>query len=212
MEMDRAEKERVIANLGEIFSNSDIFVVAHYNGMTVKEITELRTRMREVGGTVQIAKNGLARIAAQRLGTSTVRGLFFGEQPSLIASASDPISGLTVLKAFSDDNLAFKIIGGASRDHTYSPGELFCIAEMPSRDVLLRQIASMIGAPAASISGILDLRSGNCNIADVRPASRSRRSESQSAKPPDFSKLFHKVQKNLVGVDLSFDAFESISP
>lgn len=210
--MDRAEKERVISNLGKIFSNSDIFVVAHYNGMTVKEITELRTRMREVGGTVQIAKNGLARIAAQRIGTRTVRSLFFGEQPSLIASASDPISGLSVLKAFSDDNVAFKIIGGASRDHTYSPGELFSIAEMPSREVLIRQIASMIGAPAESISSILDLRSGNCSVEDLRAASQTKRLATPRAKPPDFSKLFHKVENNPAGVDLSFDAFDSVTP
>ncbi len=61
--MDRAQKEKVVEELGQIFESSGVVVVAHYTGMTVAQMQDLRAKMREVGGSVRVAKNKLAKIA-----------------------------------------------------------------------------------------------------------------------------------------------------
>ena len=63
--VDRAQKEAVVVNLGQIFADSGVVVVAHYAGLTVAQMTDFRNRMREAGGGVRVAKNRLARIALE---------------------------------------------------------------------------------------------------------------------------------------------------
>ena len=59
--MDRAQKEKVVEELGQIFQSSGVVVVAHYEGMTVAQMQDLRAKLREVNGSARVAKNTLAR-------------------------------------------------------------------------------------------------------------------------------------------------------
>ena len=61
--MDRAQKEKLVDELAQIFESSGVVVVSHYAGLTVAEMQDLRARMREAGGSVRVAKNRLAKIA-----------------------------------------------------------------------------------------------------------------------------------------------------
>ena len=61
--MDRALKGKLVEELGQIFESSGVVVVSRYEGMTVAEMQDLRAQMREVGGSVRVAKNRLAKIA-----------------------------------------------------------------------------------------------------------------------------------------------------
>ena len=88
--MDRAQKEQVVEELGQIFASSGVVVVARYEGMTVAEMQALRAQMRDAGGAVRVAKNRLAKIALDG-------------KPA--ASIADYLTGMTVL-AFSDDPVA----------------------------------------------------------------------------------------------------------
>ena len=63
--MDRAEKREFVAELNGVFTNAGSVVVAHYAGLTVAQMNDLRSRMRTAGGTVKVAKNRLAKIALQ---------------------------------------------------------------------------------------------------------------------------------------------------
>jgi large subunit ribosomal protein L10 len=63
--VDRAEKREFVAELNGVFTNAGSVVVAHYAGLTVAQMNDLRSRMRSAGGTVKVAKNRLAKIALQ---------------------------------------------------------------------------------------------------------------------------------------------------
>ncbi|MEO0829134.1 MAG: 50S ribosomal protein L10, partial [Pseudomonadota bacterium] len=88
--MDRAQKEKVVDELGQIFESSGVVVVAHYAGLTVAEMQDLRARAREADAAVRVAKNRLAKIALQ-------------DRPC--ASIADYLTGMTVL-TFSEDPVA----------------------------------------------------------------------------------------------------------
>ena len=63
--MDRAQKEQLVDELGQVFESSGVVVVSRYEGMTVAEMQDLRGQMSEAGGSVRVAKNKLAKIALE---------------------------------------------------------------------------------------------------------------------------------------------------
>ena len=69
--MDRAEKKEAVATLNEVFKTTSVVVVAHYSGLTVAQMQNLRKRMREAGAKVQVAKNRLVKIALEGTTTSS---------------------------------------------------------------------------------------------------------------------------------------------
>ena len=63
--VERAEKREFVTGLNEVFKSTGSVVVAHYAGLTVAQMNDLRSKMRAAGGTVKVAKNRLAFIALQ---------------------------------------------------------------------------------------------------------------------------------------------------
>ena len=74
--MDRAQKEAVVSELDQIFTVSGVVVVTHYTGLTVAEMSDLRLRMRNVGGAVRGAKNKLVKIALEGKECQSIGKLF----------------------------------------------------------------------------------------------------------------------------------------
>ena len=74
--MDRAEKAQTIDALKAEFTSHSLVVVAHYTGLTVAELTDLRRRMRKAEAGLQVTKNRLARIAIKDTDHATLDGLW----------------------------------------------------------------------------------------------------------------------------------------
>merc|ERR1711974_265892 len=70
--VDRAQKEKVVEELGQIFESSGVVVVSRYEGLTVAEMTDLRSRARAGGTSVRVAKNRLAKIALEGTGCESI--------------------------------------------------------------------------------------------------------------------------------------------
>ncbi|MDE3079269.1 MAG: 50S ribosomal protein L10, partial [Paracoccaceae bacterium] len=88
--MDRAQKEKVVEELGQIFESSGVVVVAHYEGLTVANMQALRAQMRAVGGSVRVAKNKLAKIALEGKPCESIGNLLTGM--TVIAYSEDPVA------------------------------------------------------------------------------------------------------------------------
>ena len=100
--MDRAQKEKVVEELGQIFESSGVIVVAHYAGLTVAEMQELRGRMSEAGGSVRVAKNKLAKIALEGTPNASIADLLTGM--TVLAYSEDPVAAAKVADAYAKDN------------------------------------------------------------------------------------------------------------
>ncbi len=157
--MDRAQKEAVVSELGQIFTDSGVIVVAHYVGLTVAEMQDFRGRMREAGGSVRVAKNKLAKIALTGTQCESISGLLNGM--TVLAYSEDPVAAARVAEAFAKDNKKLVILGGAMGETALDPAGVKAVAAMPSRDELIAQIASCIGAPAANIAGAIGAPASN---------------------------------------------------
>jgi len=157
--VDRAQKEKVVEELGRIFESSGVIVVAHYAGLTVAEMQDLRARMREAGGSVRVAKNRLAKIALEGTPSEPIAGLLTGM--TVLAYSEDPVAAAKVVDAYARENDKLVILGGVMGGTALDVDGVKAVAKMPSRDELIAQIASMLGAPASNIAGAIGAPASN---------------------------------------------------
>ena len=157
--MDRAQKEKVVEELGQIFESSGVVVVAHYEGLTVAEMQDLRGRMREAGGSVRVAKNRLAKIALEGKPAASIANYLTGM--TVLAYSEDPVAAAKVMDKYAKDNEKLVVLGGAMGETALDPAGVKAVASMPSREELIASIVSQIGAPAANIAGAIGAPASN---------------------------------------------------
>ena len=157
--MDRAQKEQVVEELGQIFASSGVVVVAHYEGMTVAEMQDLRAQMREAGGSVRVAKNRLAKIALEGSPASSIASYLTGM--TVLAFSDDPVAAAKVSDAYAKSNDKFVILGGAMGGSALDPAGVKAVAQLPSREELIASIVASIGAPASNIAGAIGAPASN---------------------------------------------------
>ena len=157
--MDRAQKEQVVEELGQIFESSGVVVVARYEGMTVAEMQTLRAQMREAGGAVRVAKNRLAKIALEGKPAASIADYLTGM--TVLAFSEDPVAAAKVADAYAKTNDKFVILGGAMGENALDPAGVKAVAQMPSREELIASIVACIGAPASNIAGAIGAPASN---------------------------------------------------
>lgn len=157
--VDRAAKEAVVEELGQIFSDSGVVVVAHYAGLSVAEMTDFRSRMREAGGGVRVAKNRLAKIALEGTPCASIASLLQGQ--TVLAYSEDPVTAAKVVEAYAKDNDKLVILGGAMGETALDRAGVKSVASMPSREELIADIVGMLGAPASNLAAAIGAPAAN---------------------------------------------------
>ena len=157
--MDRAQKERVVDELGQIFESSGVVVVAHYTGLTVAEMQDLRARARDAGGSVRVAKNRLAKIALEGKPCESMSDLLTGM--TVLTYSEDPVAAAKVAEDFAKENKKFEILGGAMGENALDRAGVEAVSKMPSREELIASIVGCIGAPASNIAGAIGAPASN---------------------------------------------------
>jgi len=148
--VDRAEKKELVAELNDIFQKTSVVVVAHYSGLTVAQLQNLRKQMRAAGATVLVAKNRLAKIALEGTEVASIGGLMTG--PTLIAYSDDPVAAPKVAVAFAKDNDKLVILGGAMGVTALNVEGVKSLATLPSLDELRAKIVGLVQAPATKLA------------------------------------------------------------
>lgn len=151
--MDRSEKQAFITSLREDFSQSGVIVVAHYSGLTVAQITELRRKLREAGASFKVTKNRLACLALEGTGYEGISSLFVG--PTGVAYSADPIAAAKAAVAYANTNDKFQIIGGGFGGQKLDAAAVKALATLPSLDELRGTLAGLLQAPATKLATVL---------------------------------------------------------
>ena len=157
--MDRAQKEKLVEELGQIFESSGVVVVSHYAGITVAEMQDLRAKMREAGGSVRVAKNKLSKIALEGKSNASIADLLNGM--TVLAYSEYPVAAAKVVQDYSKENDKLVILGGAMGETALDPAGVKAVAAMPSREELIASIVGCIAAPASNIAGAIGAPASN---------------------------------------------------
>ncbi len=156
--MERAEKREFVAGMNEVFSNAGAVVVAHYSGLTVSDMSTLRSQMKEAGGTVKVAKNRLAKLALQGTDVEHISDLFQGQ--TVIAYSEDPVTAPKVAVEFSKKNEKLVILGGAMGATNLDVDGVKSLASLPSLDELRGKLVGLISTPATKIAQVVNAPAG----------------------------------------------------
>ncbi|MEX2643203.1 MAG: 50S ribosomal protein L10, partial [Acetobacterales bacterium] len=147
--MDRTQKEALVATLNGVFSKSTLVVVAHYSGLNVAQMTDLRRRASAVGAQFRVTKNRLTKLALKGTVYDSLSDLFTG--PTAIAYSDDPVAAAKVAVTFAKDNEKLVILGGALGERLLDQNGVRMLAETPSLDELRGRIVGLLQAPATKV-------------------------------------------------------------
>ena len=151
--MPTEAKQATVAELKDELSRAKATIVADYRGLTVHDITAVRRSLRGEGITYRVVKNRLARIAAQEAGTGELSELLSG--PSAIAMGSG--DEVALARAFLDAIRPFRTVvirGAVLNGKRVDADAVTRLATLPSREVLLAQLAGGMASPMASMASL----------------------------------------------------------
>ena len=151
--MEKAQKAEVVESLKGLFGEAGTVVVAHYSGMTVAEMGDLRARMRKEGASFRVAKNRLAKRALEGTPVAGIADLFKG--PTGIAFSKDPVAAAKVVVAYARDNNKLVVLGGAMGANVLNVEGVRALASLPSLDELRAKIVGLLQAPATKVATVL---------------------------------------------------------
>jgi large subunit ribosomal protein L10 len=150
--MNRDEKQAFVDELHGKLSGAGAFYLTDFTGMSVKQMTEFRSRLRKQGVEYVVVKNTLARRALEGLEVPDVASFFTGATGMVIGQ--DPVAAAKVLTDFArefDNKPAVKL--GVVENKEVGPDQVKQLAELPPREVLLAQIAGGLQAPMTRLAG-----------------------------------------------------------
>ncbi|MGD8292353.1 MAG: 50S ribosomal protein L10 [Desulfobacterales bacterium] len=148
------EKQKITEDLHERFSKSAIVVVTDYKGLDVSSINALRRKLRAEDIEFQVVKNTLLIRAAKDTDVALIQDFFKG--PSAVAlSYDDPVAPAKILTQFAKDNQKLEIKGGVLKDKLLDADAIKALAKLPSREVLLGQLLSVLNQVPTSFVRIM---------------------------------------------------------
>ena len=156
--MEKAKKAEVVEDLNGVFAKAGSVVIAHYSGMTVAQMSDLRARMGAAGATFRVSKNRLAVRALKGTPIEGIAHLFKG--PTGIAVSDDPIAASKVAAAYAKDNDKLVILGGSVGATALDAAGVKALATLPSLNELRGKIVGLLVAPATKIAGIVQAPAG----------------------------------------------------
>ena len=156
--MDRTQKAAAVKELNGLFSEAGAIVIAHYSGLSVADMENLRARMREAGASFKVAKNRLARRALEGTPVAGISDLFTG--PTGIGYSKDPVAAPKALAAYAKENENLVILGGFAVGSVLDVAGIKALAELPSLDELRAKIVGLVQAPATKVAGVLQAPAG----------------------------------------------------
>ena len=154
MAITREQKEKLVAMYKDVLNRNTALIFTGYSGLSVKELEELRGRIREVGGEFYVIKNTLAKRATEEIGLPQLVGGLDG--PTAIGVTDDDVTGLA--KAIVDlekETKVFQVKGAVIDGVIFESARVKSLAALPSMPVIQAQLLSMLQTPASRIAGVL---------------------------------------------------------
>jgi len=150
----RTEKATSIAELRERLGSARSAVLTDFRGLSVADLTELRTLLRKSAVEYAVVKNTLAKIAVK---DTNLAGLSaYLEGPTAIAiSRADPVAASKVLSTWSKTRPNFTVKGGMVEGKIVGPIEIAALGNLPPREVLLARMAGAFQAPLQGLVQVL---------------------------------------------------------
>lgn len=145
-------KQEIVSELKELLSSSQLAVVIDYKGLSVSEITDLRQRLLPTGTVCKVTKNTLMRIAIADDANWEPMSQFLKESSAFLLVKEDVGGALKAYQAFQKAAKKSELRGGVMEGRALSQNEVKAIADLPSKEELMAQIAGAINGVATKLA------------------------------------------------------------
>ena len=154
MAISRERKSEVIAQYNEWLGRSQALFIAEYKGLTMKQLDDLRNKIREAGGEFHVVKNTLGKRAFEAAGMPLSAGLLEGSTAVSFAF-SDVAAMAKTVNEYARTSEAFKVKGGYLNNNPITPEQVKALADLPPINVMRAQLLGTILAPASQLARVL---------------------------------------------------------
>ncbi|MBS0304165.1 MAG: 50S ribosomal protein L10 [Proteobacteria bacterium] len=153
MSLDRNEKAAVVADVSTQVARSQTLALAEYRGLTVESLNKLRVEARARGVYLHVVKNTLARRAVAGTPFEAASGAMVG--PLIYGFSEDAVAAAKVIADFAKGNDKLVIKGGVYAGKALDVDGVKALASIPSREVLIAQVAGLLKSPIQRLAGVL---------------------------------------------------------
>ena len=153
MSLNRSEKQAVIDEVTGLAAKAQTLVMAEYRGITVADMTKLRSQARDKGVNLSVLKNTLARRAVAGSAFEVVSDQMTG--PLIYGFSTDAVAAAKVVADFAKTNDKLVIRGGAFGGKTLDVNGVKQLANIPSKEVLLAQVCGLLMSPISRTAVVL---------------------------------------------------------
>ena len=175
--MARPEKEASVEEMKQRLQECSIAIASQYQGITVEEVTQLRSKMRAEGVKFKVYKNTLATRALKELNLEAATKFMDG--PTIWAFSKDAAAPARILKEFGKAVDKVKMQGGILDGKSVDAKMLEALADLPSRHVLLGQLVGVLAAPLQNFVGVMSAVPRN--LLGVLEAVKAKKEEGAAA-------------------------------
>jgi large subunit ribosomal protein L10 len=154
MPLSRATKKEILGGYDEAMASAEHAFIIGFKGITVNQVTELRSRVRKSGGQYVVIKNTLARLAVAGKPLEQVREHFVGPT-AVVFSKSDPVSLAKVLTEFAKDAPVIEFKAGLVEGQAIAANQVKEIASLPSRNELIAKLLFLLQSPVTRFVRVL---------------------------------------------------------
>lgn len=155
MAISKQRKEDLVAGYVDMLQKAKGVVITEYRGMTVKQLDELRAKLREKNAGFTITKNTLLKIALEEVGMAVPDRMLAGPVALAVAYEDLPSTIKTVLEHAKDNEL-FITKGSVVGQSIVGAGDLQALSELPPLDVLRAQLVGMVTMPVTQLLGLFE--------------------------------------------------------
>jgi large subunit ribosomal protein L10 len=144
--MNREQKEQAVAEIAEEIKESQAVFAVDYRGITVAQVADVRTKLRDADATLRVVKNTLTERAADNAGAEHLKGLLTGPT-ALTFVRGDAAAAAKAISTFNKETELLEFKGGMMDGEALEIDQIKAIAKLPSRDVLYGQLVGLVAAP-----------------------------------------------------------------
>lgn len=152
--MDRKTKEQVVADLHEKLKDFKLGILASYSGLDVERLTSLRNNLRKSDAEVKVIKNTLLRLASEGTDFGIAQAHLKGPL-ALILANKDVVEPTKILVEFAKKNAELEVKAGVLEGKILTPDQLNALASLPSREILLGKLLSVMVGVQGSFVNVL---------------------------------------------------------
>jgi len=153
--MPTEAKRETVAALTEEARAAKAMIISEYRGLRVSELGEIRRNLRKQNVTYRIVKNRLMKIAARDAGRESLATLLEGPTAVAFVKGEETVSTRAVIDAFRPYRV-IRVTGGLLGDRAINAEDVIRLSQLPSRDVLLAEVAGAVAAPMSTLAGLFD--------------------------------------------------------